>query len=246
MSEQSHAAARPVKQPAISVPARDGKTNEDVSTDGARPTARSYEAGYFSILYGALPAQTVPDKLRDRLIRHLVRRYAHGARLLEIGCGYGYLLDLFGAGFTRCGTDISAHAIAVATGRLPDVRLVVADIQDGVPFHGRFDAVVAVNIMEHLPHPERGLAAIAAQLEPGGIFVAHLPTISSSLAGWIYERSYARDTTHIYRPSGETFNLLAAEYGLQVVQSLYFPFWPARVWGRLRPHPSYLAVFRRA
>ncbi len=211
----------------------------------AMPTPRSYEADYFTTLYGAAPAQTIADKLRDRLIRRIVSRYIDGGALLEIGCGYGYLLDRFDRGFKRHGTDISAHAIAVATSRLPDARLVVADIQDGVPFHGPFSAIVAVNVMEHLPAPGRGMAAIAAHLNRDGIFVAHLPTISSRLAAWFYARSYARDETHVYRPSGDAFNRLASEHGLRALQSLYFPFWPSRLWRRLHPHPSYLAVFMR-
>ncbi len=211
----------------------------------AMPTPRSYEADYFTTLYGAAPTQTIADKLRDRLIRRVVSRYIDGGALLEIGCGYGYLLERFDRGFDRHGTDISAHAIAVATSRVPDARLVVADIQDGVPFRGPFSAIVAVNVMEHLPAPERGMAAIAAHLKHGGIFVAHLPTISSRLAAWFYARSYARDETHVYRPSGEGFNRLAAEHGLRALQSLYFPFWPSGLWRKLRPHPSYLAVFVR-
>ena len=116
------------------------------------PTARSYGADYFATLYGDMPAQTIADKLRDRLIRRLVYSYSYGGSLLEIGCGFGYLLDLFDDRFIRHGTDISAHAIAAARRRLPDAALVVADIQDGVPFRGPFDTVVAVNVMEHLPH----------------------------------------------------------------------------------------------
>jgi SAM-dependent methyltransferase len=209
------------------------------------PTASSYGADYFATLYGSTPAQTVADKLRDRLIRRLVYTYAHGGPLLEIGCGFGYLLELFDDRFARHGTDISMHAIAAASRRLPNAALVVADIQDGIPFRGPFDTVVAVNVMEHLPAPGRALDAIASHLRPGGIFVAHLPTISSSLAGWFYERSYARDRTHVYRPSGETFSQLVASSGFRVLRAMYFPFWPDLLWRRLRPHPSFLAVFVR-
>ncbi len=209
------------------------------------PSPRSYESDYFMTLYGAVPSQTLADKLRDMLIRWMVSRYIDGGALLEIGCGYGYLLERFDRRFKRHGTDISAHAIGVAARRLPDARLAVADIQDGVPFHEPFAAIIAVNVMEHLPAPERGMAAIATHLKYGGIFVAHLPTISSRLAAWFYARSYARDATHVYRPSGQLFNRLAAEHGLRVRQALYFPFWPSSLWRKLRPHPSYLAVFVR-
>ena len=210
------------------------------------PTARAYDEAYFTTLYGAVPAQTVADKLRDRLIRRMVAAHGGRGRLLEIGCGFGYLLRLFDQGFQAHGTDISRHAVAIARRRVRGGKVVVADIQDGVPFQGRFDTILAVNVMEHLPAPEPAMAAIAAHLEPGGLFVAHLPTISSRLAAWFYDRSYARDQTHVYRPSGVTVNNLAASAGLRVVRALYFPFWPGAIWSRLRPHPSYLAVFTKS
>ncbi len=223
--------------------------NEDEVQPGkvqmSLPTARSYGEDYFTTLYGATPAQTTADVLRDRLIRRLVYAYSSGGRLLEVGCGFGYLLDLFGERFVCHGTDISRHAIAVAGRRLPRAHVVVADVQDGIPFQGSFDMIVAVNVMEHLPAPRRASDAIAAHLRPGGIFVAHLPTISSPLAGWFYERGYARDPTHVYRPSGEAFCDLVAGAGFRVLRAMYFPFWPGSLWDRLRPHPSFLAVFSR-
>jgi SAM-dependent methyltransferase len=210
------------------------------------PTARSYGADYFTSLYGARPRQTPADKLRDALIRRTLHAFIDQGRLLEIGCGFGYLLGSFDRRFERYGTDISAHAVAFARDKLPDAHVVVADIQDGIPFAGAFDAIIAINVIEHLSAPEAALDAIAAHLRPGGIFVAHLPTISSRLAGWFYSRSYARDVTHVYRPSGAAFNDLVTRAGFRILRARYFPFWPDRIWRRLRPHPSFLGVYERA
>jgi SAM-dependent methyltransferase len=221
-----------------------GRQKED-AIDAQQPDARAYDARYFTTLYGAVPAQTLADKGRDMLIRRMVDRFGGHGRLLEIGCGFGYLLRRFHDDFDVCGTDISAHAAGFARRHVRGGRVVAADIQDGIPFAGRFDVILAVNVMEHLPAPATAMSAIAEHLTPGGIFVAHLPTISSPLAGWFYARSYARDVTHVFRPSGQEFNALAEATGLEAVRSLYFPFWPAALWSRLRPHPSYLAVFRR-
>ena len=217
----------------------------EADTTPERPTAADYKADYFTTLYGAAPAQTVADKLRDRLLRSLVRQYCAEGRLLEIGCGFGYFLETFDDRWSLYGTDISAHAARAAGDRLPHACVVAADVQDGIPFDGYFDVIVAVNVMEHLPEPQRGMAAIAEHLHSDGIFVAHLPTISSPLAGWFYERSYARDVTHVYRPSGDEFNALAEAEGLETLLGVHFPFWPPALWNRLRPHPSYLGVYRK-
>ncbi|WP_026370076.1 class I SAM-dependent methyltransferase [Kallotenue papyrolyticum] len=218
---------------------------QPISSSRAAPRAADYGQTYFARLYGTVPRQTPIDRLRDWLIHRLVTRHLAGGRLLEIGCGYGYLLGRFADAWTVCGTDISVHAAAIAQRRLPHAHIVAADIQEGIPFAGCFDALIAVNVMEHLPAPERAAQAIAAALRRGGLFVAHLPTISSALAGWIYARTYASDVTHVYRPSGAAFNALVERTGFRVRQSLYCPFWPAGLWRRLRPHPAYLALFER-
>lgn len=210
-----------------------------------QPTSADYGDSYFTTLYGAAPRQTPIDLGRDRLIRRYVERYASGGRILDIGCGYGYLIGGFGPWWQLHGSDISAHAAAMAQQRLPHARIVAADIQQGIPFTGAFDAILAVNVMEHLPEPQRAAEAIAGSLRRGGIFVAHLPTISSALAGWIYARTYEADPTHVYRPSGAAFCRLVEAAGFRTLHALHCPFWPAPLWQALRPHPAFLAVFER-
>lgn len=214
-----------------------------------RPTPADYGDDYFATLYGDVPRQTLIDRGRDRLIRLIVARYASGNRLLEIGCGFGYLLGGFGQDapgrWRLFGTDISAHAAAEAQRRLPEAHVVAADIQQGIPFRGPFDALIAVNVLEHLHDPAAAARTIAAAVRPGGLMVAHLPTISSALGAWIYARTYESDPTHVYRPSGQEFNQLFEAAGFRTIFGLYCPFWPARLWERLKPHPAYLAVFRR-
>ena len=224
-------------------------THEAQPRERKQPTFADYGDNYFATLDGEAPAQPPIDRGRDWLIRSLVAKYADGGRLLEIGCGFGYLLS----GFHRTvpdkwqlhGTDISAHAAAVAQRRLPQAAIVAADIQQGIPFHGRFDALIAVNVMEHLPAPTTAARAVADAIRPGGIVVAHLPTISSQLSGWIYARTYESDPTHVYRPSGEEFNRLFEQAGFRTLEARYCPFWPSALWQWLKPHPAYLAVFER-
>ena len=209
------------------------------------PTARDFQDDYFAELYGDVPRQTLPDLLRDLLVRRLVTHHCDGGRLLEIGCGFGYLLGGFDTRWTLYGTDISDHAARVAQRRLPRARILAADVQEGVPFEGRFRAVVAVNVMEHLPEPERAAKSIVRAVEPGGLFVAHLPVINGALSRWIYDRTYDSDPTHIYWPSGGEFSTLMENAGFETLQALYFPFRPLSLWRWIQPHPAFLGVFRR-
>jgi SAM-dependent methyltransferase len=95
----------------------------------------------------------------------LVAVAAPGA-VLEVGCGPG---DLAGRLFPPegslrrgfVGTDVCAEEIHCASGRYPHLRFVVADARR-LPFEdGRFDLVIACEVLEHLPDPEHALAECA-------------------------------------------------------------------------------------
>ncbi|HEX2030521.1 MAG TPA: class I SAM-dependent methyltransferase [Actinomycetota bacterium] len=205
-----------------------------------------FDEEYFRTLYGEVPRQTRFDRARDDLIVRMVE--AHGARegaLLDIGCGYGYLLARFRRRYELFGIDVSVHAARQAAVRLPGVRVVQADVQRPLPFRRRFEVVLAINIVEHLPDPAAGARTIRDALGPGGLCVVHLPTINNAVSRAIYRLAYAADPTHIYRPSGEEVRALFEDAGFEVVGESYAPHTPWLLPG-LRWHPAYLAAFRTA
>lgn len=213
------------------------------------PSADSYDATYFQALYGKHPGQTWADRLRDRLVERLVRSWAAPLprsenALLDIGCGYGYLLEHFRDRFTLYGTDISPHAVAQAQARLPYARIAVADVQEGLPFPGPFQVILAINVLEHLASPESAIRVIYKHLAPGGLLVVHLPTVNNYLNRWLYGLSYARDKTHVYCTSSRDLCALLGAAGFRMLWESFAPHWPAALWNWLKPAPAYLAAFR--
>jgi SAM-dependent methyltransferase len=113
-------------------------------------------------------ASTLSDLL------HAGTRYPDGARVLEAGCGVGAQTVTLarnspGARFT-C-VDVSARSLEAARTRaagLGNVELEQADLFD-LPFReGSFDHVFVCFVLEHLARPREALAALRAQLRPGG------------------------------------------------------------------------------
>lgn len=97
--------------------------------------------------------------------------------LLEIGCGYGYLLDEARPYFQhRTGTDFSLKAVkqAAACG----ATIYRGDIGE-LPPNERYDCIILAHVIEHVYQPVQLLRAVRAKLKPGGIVAVATPNIGS-------------------------------------------------------------------
>ncbi len=102
-------------------------------------------------------------------------------RLIEVGCGLGYLLaDLRDDGWDAVGVEPLAEAAEYAR---EDLRLDVQPtiLEDaGLPDES-FDVVVMLHVVEHVPDPLGTFREIARILKPGGVFVCETPRYDSLL-----------------------------------------------------------------
>src|SRR5262245_26769865 len=91
------------------------------------------------------------------------------ARILDIGCGTGWLgngLRSFGAVW---GTDLSSEAVREGSLRHPDVHLVCGDFLE-IELPGPFDLAVSADSIAHMPDQEACVRRVAALVHPGGTF----------------------------------------------------------------------------
>jgi SAM-dependent methyltransferase len=112
-----------------------------------------------------------------RLLSNLKKRGLTGGALLDVGCGYGYLLDEARNLFSlRVGTEFSPqaanHALAIAD------EVYVGGVEQ-IPPAAQFDCITAAQVIEHVYDPRSFVARLSTHLKAGGKIVIATPNMGS-------------------------------------------------------------------
>lgn len=144
-------------------------------------------------------------------------------RVLDLGCGNGtFTARLHGAGYEVTGVDHSSSGIALAQRQYPGIAFALHDLHDELPaaHAGKYDAVVAVEVIEHLLLPRRLMAAATAALRAGGGLVVttpyhgYLKNLALAVTGKFDEHwAPLRDYGHVKFFSRRTLTTLFEEFG---------------------------------
>ena len=115
-----------------------------------------------------------------RKVRLFRRAIGEGARrVLDLGCGNGRLLSLLrqhgGPEWELAGIDFSEGAVEQCRAR--GFRARATRVEDFTEEDGTFDAVIMIQILEHLEDPRRTLARVRALLRPGGALILETPNV---------------------------------------------------------------------
>jgi 2-polyprenyl-6-hydroxyphenyl methylase/3-demethylubiquinone-9 3-methyltransferase len=135
------------------------------------------------------PFKTLHD-INELRAGYIERRAAlAGARVLDVGCGGGIFSEaLAKRGATVVGIDLGAANLDAARAHAAESRLEIdyrcVDVEAVAAQSPRsFDVVTCLEMLEHVPEPERVVAACAAALRPGGgIFFSTLNRNPKSFA----------------------------------------------------------------
>lgn len=157
-----------------------------------------------------------------RLLRNLAKRGLTGGDVLEVGCGYGYLLDEARPLFDRrVGTDFSAEAAEIA--RATGAEVFVGGIEQVSPDR-KFDCIVAIQVIEHVYQPSSFVKELASQAKADGYIVVATPDIGGALRRTMGQRWPSfKVPEHVVYFDFPSLRALMDRVGLTDVRKLPYP-----------------------
>jgi SAM-dependent methyltransferase len=105
-----------------------------------------------------------------------LRRYISGKRVLDLGCGGGFMVEAFGR-FAKesVGVDISKNSIAFASNAFPKHKFFAEDLGDFGKRGEVFDFVFSSEVLEHVLDPREFLETLKSCVKPGGFVYISAP-----------------------------------------------------------------------
>lgn len=121
-----------------------------------------------------------------RLIHTLAAADLPGPDVLDAGCGHGYTIFWLAQKFPHLrirGFDTDAAQIAGCLRARDALGLTNLDFDTGTPFDipidsdedARYDLIIAIDVLEHIPDDVGALERFARLLGPGGYLAVHVP-----------------------------------------------------------------------
>lgn len=163
-------------------------------------------------------------------VLQILREFDFGTgrkRIVDLGCGNGFVASVLTKhGYDVVGIDPSEEGIHIALQAYPHIEFHVGSAYDDlVTRYGQFDALVSLEVVEHVFWPRRFAASVFSLLKPGGMAIISTPyhgywkNLVMALFGKM-DNHYSPlwDYGHIKFWSMRTLSTLLEESGLSIVR----------------------------
>jgi SAM-dependent methyltransferase len=154
-------------------------------------------------------SKTELSRSQRRFVQSLLKFVSGSKMVLDAGCGSGWL----GAALKQ---ELSATVVSVDIHALRTCRGVdsfaAMDIRN-LGFTEAFDLIIAKDVIEHLPNPEKAMEQLSKSLKEGGKIIVNVP---SPDAPYLWD-----DYTHVRPYTKESMIHLLSDSGFEAIDMKY-------------------------
>lgn len=220
-----------------------------------RPTANPIYESYIQSMDNEYVQEEAGRRAAARVILDYLDSQRKSGRLLDIGCGVGFLLDeARKANWQVSGVELSQWAVDYAKNKLglEDIRLGL--LKDANFPDNHFDAVILKDVIEHLPNPKQTLEEIRRILKPTGVICCNTPDINSWISRFLGAKWWGIKQHHLYYFHKESLSKMLQVAGFVptkvrwhartfslaywVKNFAYYKPWGKSLWTWLNKHPA--------
>ncbi len=179
-----------------------------------------YASGYFELQNNSADA-AARDKMYEVEITYL-EKYIKGGKILDVGCGGGFLLNKFGTSWEKHGIEFD-HTSAEHARTALHLNVKDGEVDEASYPEGFFDVIVMRGVIEHMADPKTMLKHMMPWLKPGGLlYITSTPNIESLCAELYREKWKLFTADHQIHFSKRTIVELGKELGMELLDSAYF------------------------
>lgn len=190
----------------------------------------TFEESYWGVIVDPDGKTRDRRKERDQFLQDTCAEINHigaldSGRILDVGCGLGFLLSALDETWEKHGVEVSEFAAKAACrwGKIHWGTLHDAGYPDEF-----FDIVVMHHVIEHLEDPLRAVEEVRRVLHRGGRFILATPDFDSGCARRFGEKyRLLHDPTHISLFDADSTHRLLRDHGF-VIDHVDFPFFETR------------------
>ena len=156
-------------------------------------------------------------------IKPILDKLPKGAKILEIGCGNGFILKrLYGAGYENVvGVEPSIDAAGKADA-LIQKKIIVDILRPDMFAPDAFDFIFFFQVLDHVEDPNAFLKICHNILKPGGFMLAFSHDVESPSAKVLKDKSPIIDIEHVYLYSPVTIAKILKKNGF-LPSEIYSP-----------------------